>query len=354
MKPLELTRQDCLHAKVEEQRPLELYNFVNYGPTITDQLTIDKLSIRKLSAGIDILRLPDADFDVDSGLLLRNGDLVQWSKYLVSPQIISQAMTDRQKTTLNTTKAVCIGFNRGWKNYYHWMVQCVPAILSYFKVFGRELKIVVPSQLSTVHMETIKRIGISENELLRAVEGSQLHADHIFYSTFLSGANSFLPSALAVESFGLIARKTPQTDPRNLPEIFYIERRDTKHRSVSNEAEVIRVLESLGVPSLSMTGRSLDEQVELFSNARLVIAGHGAGLTNIGFCPNTTILYELMPSHYINRCFAAIAASKQMHYWVDVFPSDELHPQGPHRTSWHIEVEILKDRVSELLSRVRV
>jgi capsular polysaccharide biosynthesis protein len=52
---------------------------------------------------------------------------------------------------------------------------------------------------------------------------------------------------------------------------------------------------------------SLADQVELFSEAKVVIGPHGAGLTNIMFAPKGAIVIECFGDSYVNGCFWALA-----------------------------------------------
>lgn len=74
-------------------------------------------------------------------------------------------------------------------------------------------------------------------------------------------------------------------------------------------------------------------------------------LTNIGFCRAGTILYELHPSHYINKCFEMLAVSSDIEYWADVFPAEVEEVRGRHRTHWTVDIDVVLDRRSEIRGR---
>ncbi len=52
---------------------------------------------------------------------------------------------------------------------------------------------------------------------------------------------------------------------------------------------------------------SVKEQVKLFAEAELVVAAHGAALTNLVFCSPGTRIVELFPPDYVNVCFWALS-----------------------------------------------
>ena len=48
-------------------------------------------------------------------------------------------------------------------------------------------------------------------------------------------------------------------------------------------------------------------QVRAFAEAELVVGAHGAGLTNLAFCPVGATVIELFAADYVNECFWALA-----------------------------------------------
>ncbi|HBW56875.1 MAG TPA: hypothetical protein DEF27_03370, partial [Oscillatoriales bacterium UBA8482] len=60
-----------------------------------------------------------------------------------------------------------------------------------------------------------------------------------------------------------------------------------------------------GVVPVELETLSVAEQARLFAHAKVIIAPHGAGLTNLMFCSPETIVIELVSPHYIRH-----------YYWV--------------------------------------
>ncbi len=95
---------------------------------------------------------------------------------------------------------------------------------------------------------------------------------------------------------------------------------------------------------------SLGEQIDLFRAARAVIGPHGAGLSNVAFCEPGTILYEFIPEHYTNPCFARLAQATGLHYWADLFPSQGQG--GIHEQTWTLSPDVIADRLTALRKRL--
>jgi hypothetical protein len=69
-------------------------------------------------------------------------------------------------------------------------------------------------------------------------------------------------------------------------------------RRISNEGEVDTFFEDLNFIVFDSSVHSISEQIAAFKNADLVIAVHGAGLTNIVYCRPGTVVIEITPIGY--------------------------------------------------------
>jgi capsular polysaccharide biosynthesis protein len=74
---------------------------------------------------------------------------------------------------------------------------------------------------------------------------------------------------------------------------IYINRKDATARRLINEDSVIALLEHYGFESVTLSGKSVEDQVRLFGNATHIVGAHGAGLANIVFCRPGAKLLEL-------------------------------------------------------------
>jgi capsular polysaccharide biosynthesis protein len=72
---------------------------------------------------------------------------------------------------------------------------------------------------------------------------------------------------------------------------IYINRRQ---RVLRNEAQVQEFLKSRGFTVLSLEDYSLDDQVQFFSRARMIIGFHGAGLSNLVFAQQPAAVLEFV------------------------------------------------------------
>jgi capsular polysaccharide biosynthesis protein len=87
----------------------------------------------------------------------------------------------------------------------------------------------------------------------------------------------------------------PRPDAR--PTKIFVGRRDARiRRKVANEEEVRDRLRQRGFACVDAGEMPLKEKAQLFSDAELVVAPHGGGLTNLLFCRPGTRVIEIFSS----------------------------------------------------------
>ena len=84
-------------------------------------------------------------------------------------------------------------------------------------------------------------------------------------------------------------------------QIFYISRSNSR-RSLKNEVELEQLFKKLGISVVHAEEVDLLDQIRLFSNAKLIIGAHGAGLVH-AIWANNCALFEIVDDQPINRCF---------------------------------------------------
>jgi hypothetical protein len=83
----------------------------------------------------------------------------------------------------------------------------------------------------------------------------------------------------------------------------------------------------------------------------VIVAPHGAGLSNLVFCQPGVKVYELFPDHYVNACMSRLAQSIHAIYWTDVFPADGESDISAHDRSWTVDVGLVTERLKLLLDK---
>lgn len=106
--------------------------------------------------------------------------------------------------------------------------------------------------------------------------------------------------------------KLKQTTAKNI----YISRKQQRERNVINEDKLMEFLKKYNFQIYQLENMNVIEQIELFYNANIVIAPHGAGSINVVFSENLKIYIEIHNKNYISMdsCFFQICTILNIPY----------------------------------------
>lgn len=137
----------------------------------------------------------------------------------------------------------------------------------------------------------------------------------------------------------------PRSTSRQEERRFFLARAPHRPRALRNQQELSSVLRRrCELETVDADAMAFDAQVDLFTNAALVVAVHGAGLANlIHRVGADCTLIELFPSDYIHPHFAWLARAASFKYSAVV--GSALHPTDQ-------SFEVSADDVIAALTRV--
>lgn len=124
--------------------------------------------------------------------------------------------------------------------------------------------------------------------------------------------------------------------------MIYIDRSSAQARRLLNEEDLKRALLAEGVEPVRLEELGLAQQLELFRNVGLVVAPHGAGLTNILFLPGNAVVLELLMDTYCNWSFRHLAALRRIRYDCVVgraYGAWSDQPGAVHAMTWDVSVD---------------
>ncbi|MGL4503389.1 MAG: tetratricopeptide repeat protein, partial [Planktothrix sp.] len=228
----------------------------------------------------------------------------------------------------------------GGANYYHWLVDILPRF-ELLKQAGIDLntidKFVINDYNQSFHKDVIKFLGIPEHKLITSVEYPHLQARQLIVPSATSSTEKWLGSFIEgppqwVCKF-LQQKFLPLADSQSSDPIdkVYISRRSTKTRRFVNETEVSALLEDYGFKTVILESLSVQEQITLLARAKMIIAPHGAGLTNTIFCQRGTKLIEIFSPQYVPDCYWITSNQVGLDYYYLIGePKENYHEKFPH------------------------
>jgi len=194
----------------------------------------------------------------------------------------------------------------GAGNYFHWMLEALPR-LGLLERAGLRLgdidRFVVPRCRLAALDESLAMLGIGPERIVRAGKWANIEAEELVVVSLAGGLG--YPTG---ESASFLRERIGGAAPRDRasPARILVER--PGRRRFANAEDVRRVAAAAGVVPVQLEGRTLAQQAALFAGAELVVAAHGAALTNLAFCAPGTQVIEIFSPAYVNPCYWALAA----------------------------------------------
>ena len=300
--------------------------------------TISQFTLRDVVLDQPLMTLLHADHPIAETAYVQNPEAVRHLK-LRPVDIISCA-------PFKGVTANCVDH---WaSNFYHWVAHTIPT-LHVLSQSGRPVRLVLPEHMHPWQFETLELLDLSSDVHIHLQQGRQYAFKSLDYITFINGSADFAVSNVSHDAYARLRQAAGATAP-SAGRRLYIERGSSANRHVPNETELAAELEKLGFERVQPETLSLSEQINLFSDAGMVMGMLGAGMANIAWCQPGTIVYELVPSHHINPCFAAMAAQGRLKYWADVFETGAAQENHTDGAAIPLPVREILERVRELVA----
>ncbi|HWU21274.1 MAG TPA: glycosyltransferase family 61 protein [Nocardioides sp.] len=210
-------------------------------------------------------------------------------------------------------------------NYYHFLYDAIGryAVLE-AALPGERIDAVVVPHASGYQRQLLELAGIP-GPFLQPRRGLTYRADRLLVP---SNPNWALQAPPAVVDW--LRDRLPPVDPPSGRARLYLTRGNAPQtRRYVQETELMAALEPRGFQRLDPGTLTVQQQIDVFSTAEIIVAPHGAGLTNVTFSPRGVRVLELFPSTYVHRGLWAIcqALGAEYRYLVADGPGG---PEGPN------------------------
>ncbi|MDD3127518.1 MAG: glycosyltransferase family 61 protein, partial [Candidatus Izemoplasmatales bacterium] len=165
-------------------------------------------------------------------------------------------------------------------NYFHWMFETIPRLLSIRKLKLKPDFYLIGSD-KKFKRESIQKIGIKESQIISPNKDMHILADTLIVPSF--PINSGNPTDSVCRFLRDSFLKSPSKEFLKKYERIYILRGDVKKRKVSNEDEIFEYLSKKGFTKVALDNLSIEDQAKIFNSAKVIVAPHGAALSNLVF-----------------------------------------------------------------------
>ncbi len=201
----------------------------------------------------------------------------------------------------------------GGINYYHWMMEELPRfyLLSQHK---EHIDYYLSNYtLRPFQKQTLEYLGIPLDSIIRSSDAYAVQASRLIVPYSPAYDSGYVPKWVCKFLNQLFAPLL-KIDEEKYHKYIYIARGNAPNRKVVNEPEVIKYLTDANFEIIYMEQYSVQEQANIFHNADIIIAPHGAGLANLVFCRKETKVLEIFQPMYAPIMFRNICANQELSY----------------------------------------
>jgi capsular polysaccharide biosynthesis protein len=198
------------------------------------------------------------------------------------------------------------------ENYWHAMIAGVARLAALRADLFEAADGILFSSNAVGASSAVEHFGLPARLVRRAVyDDETLEVERLILPWSVHGEFNYHPCAGAF--FDTVSRHV-DAGGAAWPRLVYVDRRGTPARRLLNEDELISRLEKVGFTAIRLEELGFADQVSLFRGADIVVAPHGAGTTNIGYCRPGTAILEIFTDAHVNWCFRTLAALRGLLY----------------------------------------
>lgn len=198
--------------------------------------------------------------------------------------------------------------------YFHWMIEAIPRLTSAINEI-KGFTVILPAAYKHLPF-------VAQSLKLLELDVFYMHKDYTYrikqlmFSSHFCGTGNY--SDAAIQKTRQIFRGTILNKTEAKKRI-YISRKKAEKRIIQNEDELLVILNHYGFEIVYCENLNLPQQVALFSEAVILLANHGAGLSNMLFMPAGSAVIELRNENdNHNNCYFSLASALKLNYYYQL------------------------------------
>jgi capsular polysaccharide biosynthesis protein len=201
-------------------------------------------------------------------------------------------------------------------NYYHFLLDVLPR----WGVFDESMPGVRPDAIfvntrTGYQKQLLAMIDLPDVPIVEPAKHTAVRADRLL-APCIPNPDLMAPTWTT----GWLKKNLPAQQTQGRPSRMYITRGSAKNtRRLVNEEAILDILRPLGFEVFDPGQHTVQDQIDCFTAAEVIVAPHGAALANLTFCSPGTRVLELFAPTYVNPCYWTIAANipdGKYHYLV--------------------------------------
>lgn len=311
-----------------------IFTHEEHEPTTTQLIEISTGSRHQFSCGKLIIP-PVWKFQVTNAIFVGESDIIYLHSGSIAPDHYSHDNKITREERMNTLQInrniidIEIPFNDNILqldgalscvgvpsiNWAHWITETLPKIAIFAKDPAlRALPLLIDSNIPATMVESINVFLGSHREIIPVNRGQAIYVQrawcispvaHVPYEYRNSSDVRFEDAAFCEKALEAMRSAAISICGRNEsgPKKIYIKRKIGAARPLVNADEVEAFVTASGFTIVEPDSLSFAEQVQIFSNARLILGQAGAGLINFAFAQKGAVVLVLNTLSRLNNYF---------------------------------------------------
>ncbi len=249
-----------------------------------------------------ILSIPNGRAQGFLGNVLINNSIIEEMIWTKSMNNLNSLVLVKDENVLKIPGKVVVLAQAVADNYCHFMHEILGR-LALIEMYNIEYDYLYISCLKPFMLEIFDLWGIDLNKIICPSSNDiAMQADTLIIPSLLlntdvgfthAGFHPHPKTSLYVKEKLVKAIENLNMDSSKFSKKVFISRKDAPKRRIINEDEVFELFEKHGFVRYEMSKLSVLDQILIMQNADIVVGEHGAGLTNILFCKQGTMVIEL-------------------------------------------------------------
>src|SRR5436190_4902145 len=204
------------------------------------------------------------------------------------------------------------------ENYGHWFWEDLPRLFNALPHLPKSTRFLVSPYIRPFQKDSLFALGIHPDRLATQPSNVNTECERLWFARALGNLDWVVTAPDVIRRMAKASVEAFERRTTPGPERVYISRRALSLKNqnrITNEDDFLQELVRLGFEIVTSECLTLKEQVRIFHNAKVILGAFGAGLTNMLFCPPSSMVLELQDPFFAPREWYWKLASTLGHEW---------------------------------------
>ena len=219
-------------------------------------------------------------------------------------------------------------------NYFHWLVECLPKLLLIDELgLYKDAPLLIPEGLHKNLMAALDKVNVNNRPLIFIEPNSACQVERLIFPSALSRIVDRYKGSPAFDVDIVLSHKwlaklseclkgNVNYHKKPWRKLFLSRRKGL--RSLENREQLELMLLEQNFEIVELDGATLDFQIELFSQASMIVAPTGAALTNMLYCQPGTKVVIFMSNHETTNYYFWSNLGAAIHLDVTIIAGERL------------------------------